>query len=82
MASEQGALPSAHVLVKITAQLRDFVAQAIEFGGGRSAAFDLAEVGQFPLELFEFDFSDVFFGHGIIAACFHSALCGRQPLGW
>ena len=57
MARQKRALPGAHVLVKIAAQLRHFTAEAVEFGGRNIRPRQALQVGQFPLQFFDFFFS-------------------------
>ena len=56
MASEQGALPGAEVLVKFVAQLSDFGAQAFDVGGGNFRAGEALQVFDLAAEFFDFVF--------------------------
>ena len=62
VARQKRPLPGAHVLVKIVAQLRDFAAKPVEISGRNVRPGHALQVGQFPLQLFDFLFSS-FSGH-------------------
>ena len=61
MARQQRALPGAHVLVKFVTQLSDFAAQAVQILGRNFRPRETPQVGDFPLQPFDFLFPRIFF---------------------